>query len=164
MRLVFGLGCDGPTCPDFPGAAEGALDSAVVGPAGLIGALELELGLTAPREADAVRIAAYAARLRAALAGDPTLFFAGSFGRDPWATARALLAQRDELRVSGWSGSAVGAPRPDALALVERYPPPPGFAARARAVIEALAGRPRLSLNSLISSSRNSCCRRSGGA
>ena len=77
MRLVFGLGCDGPTCPDFPGAAEGALNSAVVGPAGLIGALELELGLTAPREAEAVRIAAYAARLRAALAGDPTLFFAG---------------------------------------------------------------------------------------
>ena len=134
MRLVFGLGCDGPTCPDFPGAEQGALNSAVVGPAGLIDALELQLGLTAPREAEAVRIAAYAARLRAALAVDPTLFFAGSFARDPWATARALLAQRDELRLAGWSGGAVGAPRPDALALVERDPPPPGFADRVRAV------------------------------
>lgn len=36
MHLVFGLACDGPTFPDFPGDAAGALDSAVVGPAGLI--------------------------------------------------------------------------------------------------------------------------------
>lgn len=120
MHVVFGVGCDGPTCPDFPGSEEGALGSAVVGPAGLIDALELQLGLTEPRETEAVRIATYVARLRAALAGDPALFFAGSFLRDPWATSRALLMQRDELKLAGWRGSSVGALRPDALALVEQ--------------------------------------------
>ncbi len=58
MNLVLGLACDGRAYPDFPGDAEGALHAAVVGPSGLIDILEVQLGLTGPRGAEAVRIAA----------------------------------------------------------------------------------------------------------
>jgi len=67
MKLIFGVACDGRVYPDFPGERDGVLDAVVVGPAGLIDALELQLGLTGPLSAAAVRIAAYAAKLRAGL-------------------------------------------------------------------------------------------------
>jgi ATP-dependent helicase/nuclease subunit B len=88
MDLIFGLACDGRAYPDFPGGGEGALRAAVVGPTSLIDILEVQLGLTAPRGVEAVRIAAYAAKLRAALTTNPTGFYAASFARDPWATAK----------------------------------------------------------------------------
>src|SRR5665213_4442408 len=91
MDLIFGLACDGRAYPDFPGEGEGALHAAVVGPTGLIDILEVQLGLTGPRGAEAVRIAAYAAKLRASLAEAPNAFFAAAFTRDPWATAKTLL-------------------------------------------------------------------------
>jgi hypothetical protein len=68
MELIFGVACDGRVYPDFLGRREGVLGSAVVGPAGLIDVLELQLGLTAPRGPEAVRIAAYAAKLCAGIA------------------------------------------------------------------------------------------------
>ena len=58
MKLIFGMACDGPFYPDFPGTGEGVVDEAVVGPSGLVGTLEIQLGLTAPRIAEAARILA----------------------------------------------------------------------------------------------------------
>jgi len=148
MDLIFGLACDGRAYPDFPGAGAGAVHAAVVGPVGLIDVLEVQLGLTGPRSPDAVRIAAYAAKLRAALpvAVDP--FYAASFSRDPWATAKTLLTWRDDLTAAGWNGVAVGSPRIDALASVEAQTPPlpPGAPDRLRAVLADLTARPSLSI------------------
>lgn len=146
MDLIFGLACDGHAYPDFPGGGTGALHAAVVGPSGLIDILEVHLGLTGPRGADAVRIAAYAAKLRASLTVAPKAFFAASFNRDAWATARTLLDWRDRLTASGWTGQTVGSARLDELARVEGEAPalPLGAPDRLCGVLAALAERPPL--------------------
>lgn len=151
MDLIFGLACDGRAYPDFPGEGEGALHAAVVGQSGLVDILEVQLGLTGPRGAEAVRIAAYAAKLRASLAIDAAPFFAASFARDPWATAKALLDWRDQLMTLGWQGQAIGAPRIDDLARAEREAPalPPGTSDRLCDVMVALAERPDLNIASI---------------
>lgn len=151
MHLTFGLACDGRTYPDFPGDEEGAIGAAVVGPAGLLDILETQLGLGGPPVPDAVRIAAYAAKLRAALTGDARAFFAASFERDPWATAATLLGWRDDLYAAGWAGKPVGSVRLDALAVVETARPdlPAGSIDRVAAVMRALADRPRLSIDTV---------------
>lgn len=143
MDLIFGLACEGRAYPDFPGDGEGTLHAAVVGPNGLIDILEVQLGLTGPRCAEAVRIAAYAAKLRASLAINPGAYFAASFTRDPWATAKTLLSWRDQLLASGWTGLPVGAPRVDDLAGVESEMPglPPGLADRLCTLLVTLADR-----------------------
>ena len=87
------------------------MHAAVVGPTGLVDALEVQLGLTGPRGSEAVRIAAYAAKLRAALRTGHNPFYAPSFTRDPWATAKALLVWRDQLIAAGWNGGAIRSPR-----------------------------------------------------
>jgi RecB family exonuclease len=151
MDLIFGLACDGRAYPDFPGLGAGVVHAAVVGPTGLIDVLEVQLGLTGPRGAEAVRIAAYAAKLRAALSLDPNPFYAPSFARDPWATAKALLAWRDQLTAAGWTGGEIGSPRIDDLARAEAQTPPlpPGAPDRLRAVLADLADRPPLSIRSI---------------
>lgn len=148
MDLIFGLACDGRAYPDFPGEGAGALHAAVVGQSGLVELLEVHLGLTGRRSAEAVRIAAYAAKLRAALSSDTPPFFAASFSRDPWATAKALLGWRDQLVAAGWKGQAAGASRIDDLARVEEAGPslPPGSSDRLCGVLAALADRPGLNI------------------
>lgn len=151
MELIFGVACDGRVYPDFPGDRDGAFNAAVVGPSGLIDILEIQLGLTGPNGAEAVRVAAYAAKLRAALREDPDAFFKGSFARDPWATAKMLLTWRDQLISGGWAAQPIGQERPDALARVEGQTPdlPMGASDRLRAVIAALASRPALSISAV---------------
>lgn len=151
MKLIFGLSCDGPSFPDFPGPNEGVFNAAVVGPQGLIEMLEVQLGLTAPRVAHAVRVSSYAAKLRAALATAPELFFAQSFALDPWATAASLLEWRDQLIAGGWSGASVGAARLDAFAKIEGAGPmlPFGIADRARRLCDAVKARASLPLASI---------------
>ena len=148
MDLIFGLACDGRAYPDFPGLGAGVVHAAVVGPTGLIDVLEVQLGLTGPRGAEAVRIAAYAAKLRAALPVSVNPFYAPSFARDPWATAKTLLASRDQLTAAGWTGGVIGSPRIDDLARAEAQTPPlpPGAPDRLRAVLADLADRPPLSI------------------
>ena len=119
MKLVFGLEADSRVYPDFPGSGPGVLDEEVVGPRGLVGLLEIQLGLSGPTKSEAVRIAAYAAKLQVALAERKTAFFAASFSRDPWATAERLLHWRDNLVLAGWAGTAIGTPRADDLAAAE---------------------------------------------
>ena len=151
MDLIFGLACDSSAYPDFPGKGEGAVDAAVVGPRGLTDILELRLGLTGPRSAEALRIAAYAAKLRAALAAPTPPFFAAAFARDTWTTAKALLGWRDQLRAAGWQGQAIGTPRVDDLALAESQGPalPPGTPDRLDILTRALADQPNLSIATL---------------
>jgi hypothetical protein len=148
MQLFFGAAADGRTYPDHAGAGDGALDSALVGPAGLVETLEAQLGLLGPRTSKAVRIAAYLAKLRGA--GDDR-FWSSSFAKDPWSTAGLLLGWRDALVAGGWSGATVGSARPDDLAAAERTgaPLPPGLADRLPVLVAAIAQRPGLRLGKL---------------
>lgn len=148
MQLFFGMAADGRTFPDHPGIGNGAVDCAVVGPAGLVDALEAQLGLLGPQVPKAVRIAAYVAKLRAAGEGR---FWSASFGKDPWSTSVQLLGWRDTLVAGGWTGAAMGSPRPDDLAAAESAaaPLPPGLADRLAALVAAVGLRPGLRLTQL---------------
>lgn len=148
MQLFFGMAADGRTFPDHPGAGNGAVDCAVVGPAGLVEALEAQLGLLGPQAPKAVRIAAYVAKLRAA---GKARFWSASFDKDSWSTAVQLLGWRDTLVAGGWTGAALGSPRPDDLAAAELAgaPLPPGLADRLAALIATVGVRPGLRLRQL---------------
>ena len=148
MELLFGLAADGRTYPAAPRPA-GAVDAAVVGPAGLTDALEVQIGLGGPSAPTAVRIAAYVAKLRAS--ADPERFWAASFAKDPWSTAATLLTWRDALVAGGWDGAAVGSRRVDDLAAAEtaRGALPHGLSDRAVALAAALPDRPGLRLRKL---------------
>ncbi len=152
MELTFGMACDGRSYPDFPGPDEGVFAAAVLGPIGLLDVLEIQLGLTGPRAAHAVRVAGYAAKLRVALAAEPDLFFAASFALDPWETATSLLGWRDDLVAAGWTGAGTGEARPDALARVEGVGPalPPGVADRLHGVCAALGKGAGLTVESIV--------------
>lgn len=151
MQLIFGVAADGRVYPDFPGPGMGALDESVVGPAGLVNILETQLGLTGPRPVEAVRIAAYAGRLRAVVASNAQRFFAASLEKDPWATARLLLGWRDQLVAAGWSGNKIASRRLEDLAAAEAQEPvlPDGLSDRLRSLLVVLEGRPPLLLESL---------------
>jgi ATP-dependent helicase/nuclease subunit B len=148
MQLIFGISADGRTYPDHAGADRGALNHAVVGPAGLIEALEAQFGLLGPVVPKAVRIAAYLAKLRTV--GDGK-FWSASFSKDAWSTAALLLSWRDALVAGGWTGMPPGAARPDELAAVEQAgaPLPPGLADRLTTVLAAIGNRPGLHLERL---------------
>jgi hypothetical protein len=151
MDALFGMFADGRAYLDFPGEAQGAVDTDVLGPAGLLDTLELHLGLGGTHRAQAVRIAAYAAKLRAACEASPNRFFAASFAQDPWATARLVLTWRDQLIEGGWSGVPIGASRIDDIASAEANGPslPAGRSDRLRAVLSALDEAPPLGLRTL---------------
>ncbi len=151
MRLTFGIDCDGATYPDYLGFGDGAIGSAIVGPSGLLDAIEIELGLTRPHVVPAVRVAIYMEKLGASLHSARDMFFARSFALDPWATSAQLLGWRDELVGGGWLGTEVGVPRLDDLAHAERLGAelPPGLADRTRAVCRALQDRSNLDLERL---------------
>jgi ATP-dependent helicase/nuclease subunit B len=145
MELFFGIAADGRTYPDAS-APPGAVDFAVVGPAGLTDTLEVQLGIAGPAVPRSVRIAAYVAKIRAA--GVVARFWSDSFSKDPWSTATMLLSLRDELVAGGWSCGPVGVERIDDLAEVEIQgaPLPRGLADRVAALIPALSSRPGLRL------------------
>lgn len=146
LRLVFSWFADGGGWPEHPGAGTTALDTAVVGPLGLLDHLETMLALGAPSVGGAHRIAAYRAALERA---GPDRFWAASFATDSWSTARELLRWRDELVAAGWRPSmGISAPRIADLAAAEDggRPLPPGVADRLRTVIDALVDTPALPL------------------
>lgn len=147
MHLVFGLSADGRVYPEATEAV-GAIDAAVVGPAGLVSALEAQLGLLGPVASRAVRIASYLAKLRAA--GDGR-FWVASFEKDPWSTASTLLQWRDDLLAAGWHGNPIGARRIDDLAAAEDAGAtlPAGLADRAVQLLNALPSRRGLRLKRL---------------
>jgi len=138
MNIIFGLAADGRVFPEFPGSDDGVVGSLVTGPLGLINVLELQLGLSEPSTTTVVRIAAWHAKM-SAVPGEP--FWASSFEKDPWATARLILSWRDALVMTGWGRVA----RPEAgrladIALAEETEPnlPHGLADRVWDVIATL--------------------------
>lgn len=151
MKIIFGMSCDGRVYPDFPGEREGALGDLVVGPLGLTELLEIELGMTAPQISAAVRVAAYAAKLKAALIANPATFCAVAFESDPWGVAGTLLGWRDALIGAGWRAQPCGSLRIDELALIESQAPqlPSGPPDRLCALLEALETNPALRLESI---------------
>ena len=102
MHIIFGCELDTGSYPDSLGNDEARQGIAVLGPAGLIGVLEKQLGLSGVRTHQAVRIGQYLRRLQAADTGE--MFYSQSFQEDSWSTAKQLLAWRDSLVLSGWKG------------------------------------------------------------
>jgi hypothetical protein len=105
MHIVFGWELDGSCHPQTANGAAAAIGQPVVGPNGLLGILESTLGLLGPNTPAAVRIARYQERLRSL--DDGSRFYSRSFARDAWATAKQILAWRDELYASGWQGQPI---------------------------------------------------------
>ncbi len=92
MQLFFGMAADGRTFPGRPGADNGAVHWAEVGPAGFVGVLEVQVGLVGPQVTNAVRIAGCVAKLRAAR--DERVWPA-AFAKVPRSTAVQLLERRE---------------------------------------------------------------------
>jgi len=147
MHLVFGLSADGRVYPEATGAA-GAIDAAVVGPAGLVSAIESQLGLLGPTASRATRIASYLSKLQTTGVGR---FWNASFEKDPWSTAAILLEWRDNLIAAGWQGNPVGAGRIDDLAAAELAGTmlPLGLTDRAVRLLTALPSRRGLRIKQL---------------
>lgn len=140
MDLVFGLWADGGASPDHGGGDGGALGQPVVGPTGLVDIMETALGLGGPRGPQVVRIAAFQSALEGL--GDG-FFWSRSLAMDPWATARVLLAWRDELIGQGWRDDARWeAPRLSDLARASAAAInlAPGLSDRVAAVLDGLEG------------------------
>ena len=151
MKVIFGMACDGRVYPDFPGELEAVLGDFVVGPLGLTEMLEIELGMTGPQASATVRVAAYVAKLKAALIAKPAIFCSAAFTSDPWEVAGTLLEWRDGLVGAGWKAQTCGSGRIDDLVLVERQTPqlPSGSSDRLCALIEALESQPTLRLEAV---------------
>jgi hypothetical protein len=123
MRVFFGWGYDGARW-----SYADSLGDYTTGPTGLTSLLATRLGLTVPSETLVQRIAVYRrvlARHIAAGHGTDRPWFADSFSKDPWATAREVLAWRDELVGAGWDAGAADDARPqqprlNTLAHIER--------------------------------------------
>ncbi|UPT92374.1 PD-(D/E)XK nuclease family protein (plasmid) [Bradyrhizobium barranii subsp. apii] len=119
MHVVFGWKLDGPCHPQTANGSSAAIGQPVVGPSGFLNLLESALGLVGPNTPAAVRIARYQGRLRSH--DDGSRFYSGSFVRDAWATAKHILAWRDELYASGWQGQQIesAGPRLETMASLE---------------------------------------------
>ena len=81
---------------------ESRFNSPMVGRQGLLGLLELHLGLAGPPVAQPQRVAAYLAHLRSV--GER--FFSRSLTADEMGVASELLSWRDEWLLYGWDGTA----------------------------------------------------------
>lgn len=142
MHIVFGWKFDGPCHPQTANGTAAAIGEPVVGPNGFLGLLESALGLVGPTTPTAVRIARYQGRLR--LLDNGSRFYSRSFARDAWATAKQILAWRDELYASGWKGQQIdnAGPRLETMAsleIVEGHPLGNSTGERLLAVLEGLA-------------------------
>lgn len=144
--VVFGVGLDGVNHPEVPSQRGAAAFEAVLGPSGLLAAVEQALGLTGPISPSVHRIAGWRAKLAAADNGER--FWSESFAQDPLATARTTLGWRDALITSGWTPSRLTSPPPRladmAAAEMTGEALLPGFADRLMAAINAIntAGAP----------------------
>ncbi len=102
MRLVFDPSFDSGAYPGPDVSAGPVVGEHWVGPHGLLGALETDLGLRGPELSVDDRVASLLPRLAA-----PGAFWSGSFEVDPQGTARRLLRLRDALVAGGWAFRAL---------------------------------------------------------
>lgn len=144
MKIVLGLDADGGAWPPTTDGGTAEAGGAVVGPRGLLTIAETALGMRGPVQPQAVRLARWRAKLAAA--DTPGRFWHASFGVDPFATARTVLAMRDTLVEAGWHAESIQSPpaRLADLAAAETVAPalPPGVADRLRAMLDQLAAVP----------------------
>ena len=149
LHLVFSWFADGNAWPEHPGSGAAVVDAAIVGPMRLLDHVETMLGFGAPPVAGVKRIAIYRRKLESVGSGR---FWADSFQKDSWSTARELLNWRDELIEAGWQArEPLPARRLADLAAAEEAGPdlPLGFADRLRALIDVLGEKPVLPLASV---------------
>jgi len=102
MKIRLGMNLDG----QHGRSPVNQLGSADVGPLGLLGILETQLGLVAPSENNAERTIQYRDCLQQLDNADR--FFHKSFQADDFGTAATLLSWRDTWRIHGWSGVISG--------------------------------------------------------
>lgn len=100
QSITFGYFLDG----QRPEPASNTMGTSLVGPLGLLGVLETQLGLLALRPAQAERIVQFRNCLEKA--DSHSRFYHQSFSLDPLGTAATLLGWRDEWLLHGWTGRA----------------------------------------------------------
>jgi hypothetical protein len=115
MKLRFGLHLDG----QHGRLPAHRLGDADVGPLGLLGILETQLGLAAADEPNSKRIVQYRDFLLTL--NSPDRFYHRTLAADDFGTAATLLAWRDEWRLCGWHGivSDAASPRLKDMAEIE---------------------------------------------
>jgi hypothetical protein len=140
MKIRFGLHLDGQQ-GFTPINQLGVTD---VGPLGLLGILESQLGLIAPTISEAQRIVQYRECLLKV--NNPDRFFFKTFAADDFGAAASLLSWRDEWYLHGWSGDIGedGSLRQRDMAAVEKVAHSnlsPGTAQRLQTILDALTKR-----------------------
>jgi len=140
MKLRLGLHLDG----QYGRAPSNQLGEADVGPLGLLGILETQLGLVSPTVSQAQRCVQY--RDCVQQLDGPARFFHNSYSADDFGTAAALLSWRDEWRMNGWSGDIASESSLRLRDMVEleklaACSLSPGIAERLQAIAEALKDR-----------------------
>lgn len=135
IQVVFDPAIDGGAWPGPAArAGEAVVGEAWLGPMGMLGRLETELGLGGEYAAATIR----AARLAPILAAREG-YWSASLEADGLATARRLLADRDELAMWGWRGEAASARLAALWAVCNEAAP--GIPDRLREVARALEKR-----------------------
>lgn len=147
MKLRFGHHLDG----QHGRPPINQIGAADVGPLGLLGILETELGLVPPIVSAAQRCVQYRDCLRQL--NEPSRFFHRSFEADDFGTAATLLCWRDEWCIHGWSGDIdpSGSSRLRDMVAIEKLAKgllSPGTAERLHAIADAMSGR-RLLIESI---------------
>jgi len=99
MKITFGLHLDGQRCQQ----PVNSLGSITVGPLGMLGILETQLGLLRREVSTAERTVQYQRCL--AECDQETRFYHASFGTDALGTSATLLNWRDSWYLHGWTGS-----------------------------------------------------------
>lgn len=142
MKIRFGLHLDGQQgCA--PVNQLGTID---VGPLGLLGILESQLGLVPPTVSAAQRIVQY--RECVQRVNNPSRFFSKSYEADDFGTAATLLSWRDEWYLHGWSGDIGndGSTRQRDMVAIEQIARSnlgSGTAERLQAISNAMSGMKR---------------------
>ena len=145
MRIIFDPDFDSGSWPGPLGGRDASAGEAWVGPGGLLGLLETAVGVGGP-----VFSAAERAAQLIPLFGSIDGFWSRSAEVDPFGSARRLLAWRDSLVMSGWSGGGAEPRLAQLSALMAQAPA--GFPDRLLAVNALLARRdPGLSSLTLLS-------------
>ena len=134
LFIVFDPALDGAGWPGPLDGREAVVGEAWLGPLGLLGRLEIELGLLGHKITPSERAADLARKL-----ANETGPWRRSFETDPIATCRRLLADRDNLAMWGWQGEAVSE-RLDGLGKVTSNALP-GIPDRLRRILELLPRR-----------------------
>ncbi|MBI9080813.1 MAG: PD-(D/E)XK nuclease family protein [Pseudodesulfovibrio sp.] len=107
MKIQVGYHFDAGSFPGEFGTGVAAEGVVTTGPLGLVTILETRLGIASSHCGQPLRIARYLAAMDAACSKAKP-FYKKSFKADGWSSAKRLLALRDQLRLSGWDGSAPG--------------------------------------------------------